>query len=442
MRSIALKLTALLLVCWMLAACSPAGNTHAPGVEPPELAPSGPPPLRVGALLSWPRFTPAGAAYQGIDADLAIAVGGWMERPVELRAFVDQESLFEALRTRDIDLAVGVAWPTEARLPTGLSGFSYESGELVGVCPRLTAAEPAAFAVPRELQALLERPHTLTVDRPLALADRADLAAIELLAQVAEGKDAACALAPRRLARLWSRYAPQSLRAKPLPVGFSRYLIYRYDQPGVGSRLAGLFVSPELRELVRRATHDQFGFLDPLPARHYAVFHQQLERRLPRWEKLFRAAASHYALDWELLAAVAYQESHWRPQARSHTGVRGLMMLTELTAREVGVTDRLDPYQSVWGGARYLRVLLDDYGERIEGPDRLWLSLAAYNMGRDGLSRAQAAARKRGLDPWRWADLAKVMRGSQDPKWREAAVYVERIRDYEDILRFRLAEAA
>ena len=440
MRSRALTLTVLALLCWVLIGCSPASNTLPASAEHPDATRSDAPPLRIGALASWPRFTPTDADYRGIDADLAHAIGEWMDRPAELHAYGNQDALLQALGDRDIDLAVGVAWPTETRLPAGLSGFSYERGELMRVCSRTAAADTTALAVPRELHAFLEQPaHAAT---PAVLVEHANLQAIELLTQVTQGTTEGCAVAPRRLARLWARYAPQSTRTEALPVGFSRYVVYRHDRPGFGARLAGLFVSPELRERVRRATHDQFGFLDPLPTRHYAVFHRQLERRLPRYEKLFRAAASHYALDWQLLAAVAYQESHWQAQARSHTGVRGLMMLTRRTALEVGVEDRLDPYQSVWGGARYLRELLDDYGTRITGPDRTWLALAAYNMGRDGLARAQATARERGLDPWRWADLAKVMRGAEDRKWREAAIYVERIRDYEDILRFHLAQAA
>ena len=84
-------------------------------------------------------------------------------------------------------------------------------------------------------------------------------------------------------------------------------------------------------------------------------------------------------MDWRLLAAMAYQESHWNPNARSHTGVRGMMMLTGATASELGVEDRTDPLQSLRGGARFFKNLLRRLPSDIEEPDRTFLALAAYN---------------------------------------------------------------
>ncbi len=58
-------------------------------------------------------------------------------------------------------------------------------------------------------------------------------------------------------------------------------------------------------------------------------------------------------MDWRLLAAIGYQESHWRPNAVSPTGVRGLMMLTRNTANHIGINNRLDAEESIQGGAQY-----------------------------------------------------------------------------------------
>ena len=69
---------------------------------------------------------------------------------------------------------------------------------------------------------------------------------------------------------------------------------------------------------------------------YYArAFVARARQQLPKFRHLFKQHAQD--LDWRLLAAVSYQESHWKPDARSHTGVRGLMMLTNATAKEVGV---------------------------------------------------------------------------------------------------------
>ena len=100
------------------------------------------------------------------------------------------------------------------------------------------------------------------------------------------------------------------------------------------------------------------------------VFLEHIETRLPRYRHWFREAAAEVGVDWRLLAAVGYQESHWDPLATSHTGVRGLMMLTEETARALKVTDRLDPRGSIFGGARYFKWLRNQLPSRILEPDR------------------------------------------------------------------------
>ena len=98
------------------------------------------------------------------------------------------------------------------------------------------------------------------------------------------------------------------------------------------------------------------GELDKLIEKYYGhirrfdyvdtrAIHRRIQTHLPLYKDLFQAAADEYGFDWHLLAAMAYQESHWNPEAVSSTGVRGLMMLTRATAKQMGVTDREDPEQ-------------------------------------------------------------------------------------------------
>ena len=108
------------------------------------------------------------------------------------------------------------------------------------------------------------------------------------------------------------------------------------------------------------------------------LFSYRLEKRLPRWEEGLKEAAAKFDLDWQLLAAISYQESHWNPTAESRTGVRGLMMLTLATASDMGVKDRIDPSQSIYGGAKYFRNLLDLIPARVTGDDRVYMALAAF----------------------------------------------------------------
>jgi len=94
------------------------------------------------------------------------------------------------------------------------------------------------------------------------------------------------------------------------------------------------------------------GELKHLLARHYGhvrdydyagtpTYLRHVNRRLPNYRELFEQAAERTGLDWMLLAAVAYQESHWNPLAVSPTGVRGMMMLTRVTARQLQIAPGL-----------------------------------------------------------------------------------------------------
>lgn len=172
----------------------------------------------------------------------------------------------------------------------------------------------------------------------------------------------------------------------------NRYLTQAKDQ-GYIDLLAGNYFEPESSVTMGGAL----------------AFTNRIRDRLPRWEALIKQAAEHHQLDWMLLASVAYQESHWNPRARSHTGVRGLMMLTRNTAKELGIENRLDPEQSIEGGARYLSDLFNRLPETITGDDRTWMALAAYNVGYGHLMDARKLAVILNKDPNQWNDVAEVL---------------------------------
>ena len=175
------------------------------------------------------------------------------------------------------------------------------------------------------------------------------------------------------------------------------------------------------------------------------VYQVRLRNRLPLFQQFFEAAGKKQGLDWRLLAAIGYQESFWDPKARSPTGVRGIMMLTEETAKQMDIADLLDPQQSIDGGARYLRHLIDRLPERITGTDRLWLALAAYNIGLYHLEDARVLTQKQGGDPDRWNDVKQRLPLLADPAWAvkvkygaargmEPVVFVNHVRTYYDVL--------
>ena len=129
------------------------------------------------------------------------------------------------------------------------------------------------------------------------------------------------------------------------------------------------------------------------------TFQRKMREDLPEWQPLLEQVAEEYQMDWPLLAAMAYQESHWNPNARSQTGVPGMMMLTRATASELGVEDRTDPQQSLRGGARFFKDLFRRLPSDIRNPDRTFLALAAYNIGMGHLEDARIMTQQAGGDP-------------------------------------------
>jgi peptidoglycan lytic transglycosylase F len=183
-----------------------------------------------------------------------------------------------------------------------------------------------------------------------------------------------------------------------------------------------------------------FNYIDSF---HYV---RRIKERLPKYNHYFKNAAINNEFDERFLAAVSYQESHWDEKARSHTGVRGLMMLTRDTAKRVGVEDRLDPKQSVMGGAKYLKLLKASLPDRIQEPDRSWMSLAAYNVGLGHLEDARIITESLGGNPNLWIDVEKHLPKLSQKEWHEKTrhgyarghepvEFVRRIRRYYDILR-------
>jgi len=97
-------------------------------------------------------------------------------------------------------------------------------------------------------------------------------------------------------------------------------------------------------------------------------------------DALVSANAAAYSIDPALVRSIVEAESGFDPRAISPAGARGLMQLMPETARSLGVVDAYDPSQNLRGGTRYLRGLLDRFGD-------VRLAVAAYNAGAAAVER-------------------------------------------------------
>lgn len=255
-----------------------------------------------------------------------------------------------------------------------------------------------------------ERLRVIARDEPtLEWEELPHVSADELLEQVADGT-LDYTVADGHLAAILGNYYP-NLR-NGMALGKPEQIAWAFPknqdewlQKQANAFFAKIRKDGTLRNLVDR----YYGHSKRLKPIDVSAFIQRSRTLLPQYIDLFKQAQELTTLDWRLLAAVSYQESHWDRYNTSPTNVRGLMMLTEDTADRMGVTDRLDPKQSIIAGARYIVLLKDALPERIPEPDKTWMALAAYNIGLAHLEDARVLAQRLKLNPDRWADVKKTL---------------------------------
>ncbi len=196
---------------------------------------------------------------------------------------------------------------------------------------------------------------------------------------------------------------------------------------------------------ITRVLDRYFGFPQKVSAMDVEVFTERVNSVLPRYRAWFQQAQEIYGIEWRLLAALSYQESHWTVDATSETGVRGIMQFTEETAKRYNV-DRLDPRSSILGGARYLNELKrDGLAARIQEPDKTWLAVAAYNIGLGHIENARVLTQRAKKNPDMWPDVRRHLPLLTKPeiaaqfklgpcRCNMPVEYVESVRAYYDVL--------
>ena len=219
------------------------------------------------------------------------------------------------------------------------------------------------------------------------------------------------------------------------------------DDGSLLERADDFIIKSDRSGLVAQVTDRYFGHTEKFDYVGTRAFIRHFETRLPRYREMFEVAGHATGVDWRLLAATGYQESHWRSHAVSPTGVRGIMMLTEATADYLDIEDRMDPASSIAGGARFLARQMERIPDSVDEPDRTWFALAAYNVGFNHIKDARQIVEWQGGDPDKWVDLSEALPLLAQQKWYtrvpygyargwEPVLYVNNIRAYYNIIRW------
>jgi membrane-bound lytic murein transglycosylase F len=388
----------------------------------------------------------------GPEYDLVESFAASLGLEVEYKLKNSVQEIITAIENAEGDLAAAGLTITEQRRQRFIFGPAYQDVTQQVVCRR-DNVQPEAIEDLLGLNIVViagssyvERLQVLRAQYPELTWQETTTEDTEQLLRAVWNREIDCTVADSNIVDINRRYFPELIA--PLNLNEAESLGWmmsaeRSDlQAAIKTWLESFRESGALSVLQER----YYGFVEVFDYVDTRIFIARIRSRYPKYKKFFKEAAAKYELSEMLLAAQAYQESHWRANARSPTGVRGIMMLTLDTARAMGVKSRLNAQQSIFGGARYMARLVNNrFAEDVAEPDRTWLALAAYNVGRGHLHDAQTLARDQGLNPYLWNDVKQVLPLLADKRYyrnlkygyargSEPVRYVQRIRDYQLIL--------
>ncbi|MBD1575146.1 membrane-bound lytic murein transglycosylase MltF [Vibrio sp. S11_S32] len=217
------------------------------------------------------------------------------------------------------------------------------------------------------------------------------------------------------------------------------WYIRKSDNDSLYAMMLEFFGNMNQSGKLTRLEEKYFGHIQSFDYVDTRAFIRSLDSKLPKYKKLFQTYSKEF--DWRLIAALSYQESHWNPYATSPTGVRGMMMLTQSTAKMVNVKNRLIPAQSIQGGVTYLRGIVKRIPDSIPEHEKIWFALASYNLGFGHVMDARRLTKAQKANPDSWTDVKARLPKLQLPGYyrytrygyargSEAKNYVENIRRY------------
>lgn len=389
---------------------------------------------------------------RGPEFDMADSFASYLGVELEVIEKNSIQAVISALKNKEGHIAAAGLTQTKSRAAEFMFGPSYQDITQQVVCRR-DNVQPESIEELIGLDIMVaagtaysERLKTLQMQYPnLSWVESAILTTEQILYKVWQ-REIDCSIADSNIVDLNRRYFPELIAPFNLARSENLAWMLNTSNRALADAVNEWFLDYQETGRLDSTLDQYYGFFEVFDYVDTRTFIRRVDERFPEFRQYFSDAAKKYNLPFHLLAAQAYQESHWLADAVSPTGVRGIMMLTQKTAKEVGVSNRLDPKQSIFGGARYLsKIRTHRFVDEVEEPDRTWLALAAYNVGRAHLHDAQTLARQLNLNPHKWADMKQVLPLLSDKRYykdlrygyargTEPVRYVQRIREYHHII--------
>lgn len=451
-----LKRTLMLLGLAFLASCHPSTDNQTNNAKTIDLTPTSDHIITVVTLKSPNTYyMNSNGEFAGLEYDLAKLFVAELGPEYQLKwiAVDDFTSVLPTLLTQKADIAAADITVTEGRKAVVDFSVAYHDVQQQVVYNREVSAPPRnikalvgqTITVPAGTS-FVERLQKMNAKEPTLNYIEATKSSSAKLIEALANNEIDYTIADNHLLSIMQYYYPN------VGMGFSlgepekiAWAFRKDGRPEIQQKANEFFKKIKQNGVLRNLTdryHGNTKRLNPFDVKTFLGASQQI---LPKYKRLFKDAQEITGIDWRLLAAISYQESHWNTFNTSPTNVRGLMMLTEDTSDLMKVTDRLDPKQSIPAGAKFFLWLKERFPERIEDPDRTYMALASYNIGFGHVEDARVLAQQLNLNPDSWADVKKTLVLLTEPKYYSKAkhgfcncgapvIYTESIRSYYQIM--------
>ncbi len=386
---------------------------------------------------------------EGFEYELASAFVKSTGRKPEFKIYDTVEQIIEALDDNEVHFAAAGLMKTEIREKQFVFGPDYQIVPQLAVCHKSVYAKRVSDLIDKSVvvtakSSYIERFQKLKEEYSALEWQSPSNLSTEQLMEAVNNQKYDCLAVDETIFEM-NRHVYHNLDAKfvldrgPNAWPFASEALQLVDEA------ENWFNKPYQKERLRNLNEKYYGSAGKHDIYDMYVFRKRIETLLPKYQEMILKAAAEHEIDPYLLAAVSYQESHWNPRSKSPTGVRGFMMLTQTTAKSLGIKNRLDAQQSIQGGARYLRKMINRFPAFIAPEDRKWFGLASYNVGYSHLQDARRLAIDLKKNPNEWLDVKSILPLLSNRKYykrtrfgyargQEAVNYVRNIRNYEQVL--------
>ncbi|HEY5648093.1 MAG TPA: membrane-bound lytic murein transglycosylase MltF, partial [Nitrospiria bacterium] len=274
----------------------------------------------------------------GLEYEMIQALAEHLGVKPEFKTRDTVSELLGGLEEGEGDLAAAGLTRTPTRTEAYLAGPVYQNVRQQVVCrrgapiPKTPGDLPGISLTVVAGSSYVERLEALRPENPgLSWSESEAEGTEELLEAVWEG-NIPCTVADSNIVAINRRYFPELLVAFDLTEPEPLVWYFPREAKDLKAAVEDWFDEYQDDGKLDLLLDKYYGFIEIFDYVDTRSFVRAIDEVLPHYQALFRKTGREYHIPWALLAAQAYQESHWRPRAKSPTGVKGLMMLTLPTA--------------------------------------------------------------------------------------------------------------